>query len=62
MKTNLSKTIGKTLLRFEGLEETLLDIEVHYAINISKEFEAPVIRPNILLHRQPTCFLGELEH
>ena len=59
MKTNLSTTIGKTLLRTEELEEALLDIEVHYAINISKEFEAPVITPNILLHRQHTCFLEE---
>ena len=63
MKTSLSKTIGKALLRFEELEEALLDVEVFMnnrpLCYVGEEFEVPVITPNILLHGQPTCFLEE---
>jgi hypothetical protein len=63
MKISLSKTIGKALLRFEELEEALLDVEVFMnnrpLCYVGEEFEVPVITPNILLHGQPTCFLEE---
>jgi hypothetical protein len=63
MKISLSKTIGRALLKFEELEEVLLDVEVFMnnrpLCYVGEEFEVPVVTPNILLHGQPTCFLEE---
>lgn len=63
MKTSLSKTIGKALLKFEELEDALLDVEVFMnnrpLCYMGEEYEAPVITPNILLRGQPTWFMEE---
>ena len=57
MKNTLSKAIGRALLKYEELEEVLLDVEsllnnrsLCYA---EEEFEQPVITPNLLLRGQP---------
>ena len=63
MKNALSKTIGRALLRFEELEEVLLDVES--SLNnrplcyMGEELEASVITPNLLLRGQPALFLEE---
>lgn len=49
MKNALSKAIGRALLRFEELEEVLLDVESFLnnrpLCYIGEEFETPVITP-----------------
>ena len=63
MKNTLSKTIGGALLKYEELEEVLLDVEsllnnrpLCYA---GEEFGQPVITPNLLLREQLAHFLEE---
>ena len=63
MKSALSKSIGRALLKFEELEEVLLDVETFLnnrpLCYLGEEFEQPVITPNLLLHGQPAQFLEE---
>ena len=63
MKNTLSKAIGRALLKYEELEEVLLDVEsllnnrlLCYA---GEEFGQPVISPNLLLCEQLAHFLEE---
>ena len=63
MKNALSKAIGRALLRFEELEEVLLDVESFLnnrpLCYMGEEFETPVITPNLLLRGQPAPYLEE---
>ena len=63
MKNALSKAIGRALLRFEELEEILLDVESFLnnrpLCYMGEEFETPVITPNLLLRGQPAPYLEE---
>ena len=63
MKNSLSKAIGRALLKFEELEDVLLDVESFMnnrpLCYIGGEFEQPVITPNLLLRGQPARFLEE---
>ena len=63
MKRTLSKTIGKAFLKFDELREILLDVEISTnnrpLCYIAKEYEIPVITPNILLRGRPTWLLEE---
>lgn len=63
MKKSLSKAIGRALLKFEELEDTLLDVETFMnnrpLCYLGKDFEQPVITPNLLLCGQPARFLEE---
>ena len=63
MKNALSKAIGRALLKFEELEEVLLDVESFLnnrpLCYMGEEFETPVITPNLLLRGQPAPYLEE---
>ena len=63
MKAILSKAIGRALLKYEELEEVLLDVESlmnnRPLCYLGEEFEQPVITPNLLLRGQPAYFLDE---
>ena len=63
MKNALSKAVGRALLRFEELEEVLLDVEsfLHNQplCYMGEEFETPVIIPNLLLRGKPAPCLEE---
>ena len=63
MKTILAKAIGRALLKYEELEEVLLDVESlmnnRPLCYLGEEFEQPVITPNLLLRGQPAYFLDE---
>ena len=63
MKAILAKAIGRALLKYEELEEVLLDVELlmnnRPLCYLGEEFEQPVITPNVLLRGQPAYFLGE---
>ena len=63
MKKSLSKAIGRALLKFEELGDTLLDVETFMKNRplcyLREDFEQPVITPNLLLHGQPARFLEE---
>ena len=63
MKRTLSKVIGRSLLRFDELEEVLIDVETSMnnrpLIYQGEEFERPVITPNILLRGNPVPVVEE---
>ena len=63
IKNALSKAIGRALLRFEELEDVLLDVESFLnnrpLCYMGEEFETPVITPNLLLRGQPAPYLEE---
>ena len=63
MKNCLSKAIGRALLKYEELEEVLLDVETFLNNRplcfMEEEFEQPVITPNLLLRGQSAHFLEE---
>ncbi|XP_070566967.1 uncharacterized protein [Ptychodera flava] len=63
MKRSLSKAIGRALLKFEELEEVLLDVETFMnnrpLCYMEEDFEQVVITPNLLLLGQPERFLEE---
>lgn len=63
MKTSLSKSVGRALLNYNELEDTLLDVECFMnnrpLCYIGEEFDRPVLTPNILLRGTPTRFLEE---
>jgi len=63
MKNTLSKAIGRALLKYQELEEVLLDVESllnnRPLCYVGEEFEQPVITPNLLLRGQPAHFLEE---
>ena len=63
MKDCLSKVIGRALLTFEELEESLLDVECvmnnRPLCYQGEEFEQPVLTPNILVRGCPAQFLEE---
>ena len=63
MKNCLSKAIGRALLKYEELEEVLLDVETFLnnrpLCYMEEEFEQAVITPNLLLRGQPAHFLEE---
>ncbi|XP_070571221.1 uncharacterized protein [Ptychodera flava] len=63
MKRSLSKAIGRALLKFEELEEVLLDVETFMnnrpLCYMEENFEQVVITPNLLLRGQPARFLEE---
>ncbi|XP_070569878.1 uncharacterized protein [Ptychodera flava] len=63
MKRSLSKAIGRALLKFEELEEVLLDVETFMnnrpLCYMEEDFEQVVITPNLLLRGQPARFLEE---
>ena len=63
MKSALSKAIGKALLTFWELEETLLDVECFMhnrpLVYLGEEFEDRTITPSILLSSEPPDFLEE---
>ena len=59
----LSKVIGRALLSYAELEETLLDVEC-FANNrpfcyVGEEFEQQTVTPSILIRGKPATFLGE---
>ena len=63
MKRSLNKQIGKALLTYDELRDTLLDVE-NFINNrpltyIGEELERPVLSPNILLKGNSTPFLEE---
>ncbi|XP_070567226.1 uncharacterized protein [Ptychodera flava] len=70
MKRSLSKAIGRALLKFEELEEVLLDVETFMnnrpLCYMEVNFEQVVITPNLLLRGQPARFLedciDDMEH
>ena len=63
MKSCLSKVVGRALLTFEELEESLLNVE--FVVNNrplcyqGEKFEQSVLTPNILMRGNPTQFLEE---
>ena len=63
MKSALSKAVGKAMLTFSELEETLLDVECFMnnrpLTYLGEEFEDRAITPNILLRGGPAEFLEE---
>jgi len=63
MKRSLAKAIGGSILRFAELEEALLDIECMLnnrpLCYQGKEFETPVITPNILIRGKPAQMLEQ---
>ncbi|XP_070550022.1 uncharacterized protein [Ptychodera flava] len=63
MKRSLLKAIGRALLKFEELEEVLLDVETFMnnrpLCYMEEDFEQVVITPNLLLRGQPARFLEE---
>ena len=63
MKSCLSKVVGKALLTFAELEETLLDIECFMnnrpLCYMGEEFDQPTITPNILIRGKPSTLLEE---
>ena len=63
MKKALSKVIGKGMLRYNELEDILLDVECYMnnrpLVYQGEDFEEPVLTPNILLRGQPAEFLEE---
>ena len=62
-KKSLSKVIGRSLLTYQALEETLLDVETYMnnrpLLYQEEEFEQPVLTPNTLLRGKPTPILEE---
>ena len=64
-KTALSKSIGRALLTYKELEETLMDVECFMnnrpLTYLNDEFEQRVITPNILIRGEPTTLLEEKE-
>ena len=63
MKRSLNKQIGKALLTYDELRDTLLDVD-NFINNrpltyIGEELERPVLSPNILLKGNSTPFLEE---
>ena len=63
MKRSLSKAIGRSLLTYQELEETLLDVETcmnnRPLLYQGEEFEQPVLTLNTLLRGKPTPILEE---
>jgi len=63
MKRSLSKVIDRSLLTYQELEETLLDIDTcknkSPLLYQGEEFEQPVLKPNTLLRGKPTPILEE---
>ena len=63
MKRSLSKAISRSLLTYQELEETLLDVETcmnnRPLLYQGEEFEQPVLTPNTLLRGKPTPILEE---
>lgn len=63
MKSALSKVIGKAMLTFAELEETLLDVECFMnnrpLVYLGEEIEGRAVTPNILLRGEPVTFLEE---
>ena len=63
MKTSLSKSIGRALLKYNELEDVLLDIDCFMnnrpLCYIGDEYDQPVSTPNILLRGIPAQFLEE---
>ena len=63
MKRSFSKAIGRSLLTYQELEETLLDVETcmnnRPLLYQGEEFEQPVLTPNTLLRGQQTPILEE---
>ena len=63
MKASLSKVIGRALLKYAELEETLLDIECFMnnrpLCYQEEEIEHPVLTPNLLIHGTTAHFLEE---
>ena len=63
VKSCLSKVIGRALLSYAELEETLLDVEC-FANNrplcsVGEEFEQQTVTPSILIRGKPATFLEE---
>ena len=63
MKTSLSKSIGRALLKYNELKDVLLDVECFMnnrpLCYIGDEYDQPVLTPNILLRGMPAQFLEE---
>jgi hypothetical protein len=63
MKTSLSKVVGRVLLKYEELEEVLLDIECfmnHRPLCYQEEeIEHPILTPNLLIHGSSAYFPEE---
>ena len=63
MKNCLFKVTGRALLKYEELDEVLLDLESflnNRPLRYMEEgFEQPVITANLLLREQPAHFLDE---
>ena len=63
MKASLSNVIGRALLKYEELEEALLDIECFMnnrpLCYQEEEIEHPVLTPNLLIHGTTAQFLDE---
>lgn len=63
MKNALSKAIGQALLRFEELEEVLLDVESFLnnrpLCYMGEEFKTLAITPNLLLRGEPAPYCEE---
>ena len=65
MKRSLSKSIGRSLLKFPEIEEALIDVKasINYRplLNQGKEFEQPVITPNIVMRGRPLPIVEDLD-
>ena len=63
MKVSLSKVVGRALLKYEELEEVLLDIECFMnnrpLCYQEEETEHPIFTPNLLIHGTSAHFLEE---
>ena len=63
MKASLSRVIGRAFLKYEELEEALLDIECFMnnrpLCYQEEEIEYPVLTPNLLIHGTTAQFLDE---
>ena len=63
MKNALSKALGRAMLRFQELEEVLLEVESFLKNRplcyMGEEFEPAVITPNVPLRGQPAPYLEE---
>ena len=63
MKASLSKVVGRALLKYDELEEVLLDIECFMnnrpLCYQEEEIEHPIFTPNLLIHGTSAYFLEE---
>jgi hypothetical protein len=63
MKSALSKVVGKAMLTFAELEDTLLDVECFMnnrpLVYLGEELEGRAVTPNILLRGEPVTCLEE---